>query len=56
MMVHKTIAYQLGYNNTIAPKTSINYHPKLVVPLNSFSQPEIQILQYIQGWQEGRNV
>ena len=49
----KSGAYQLGYKDATAPKTSINYREKMSVPINSFSHPERQVAQYIKGWKDG---
>lgn len=50
----QSLTYRLGYNDAKAPKTSINYQAKMIVPVNSFSHPDIQIPEYIRGWRDGR--
>jgi len=51
----KTLSYQLGYNTAKAPKSSINYQAKMIIPINSFSHPKLQIPDYIKGWEDGKN-
>lgn len=49
-----SLSYRLGYNRAKAPKDSINYQEEMHIPINSFSNPEVQIPQYVQGWKDGR--
>jgi len=52
--VNYPLAYKLGFNAGSYTVESINYRAKMVIPFNSFSNPDIQIKQYIEGWNAAR--
>lgn len=54
--IKETYEYKLGYERGAVPPHHLLYKREMIIPINSFSKPKIQVPRYVAGWQDGRRV